>query len=357
MPNPAEATTPSDRLVTLADIAARAGVAVSTVSRVINGSQLVAAKKRKAVEAIIDEMGYKPIPLERRKGVRKELRPWLKHHLFKTILFGPYDLFWITNYAPLFSYALHGIEEALASHQFQRPTERVESREKLLALLNEGGADGFLILNTGQEPLPVEVSDFPAVTFLGSHNHLSCDQLMTDPEQAGLLAARYLLSKGCKLCVAIGGDGQIYQRRIKSFSTTLAAAGVECVEVVDKQFVRGGPRIHQANRVALASHLREISQRAERPLGVFSIADILTPVIHDELARTGLTIGKEAHIVTCNNERPFLDALHPAPAVIDIHADYIGRRAVQQIMHRVECPRSPHERILIAPSLLLPADE
>jgi DNA-binding LacI/PurR family transcriptional regulator len=60
------------------------------------------------------------------------------------------------------------------------------------------------------------------------------------------------------------------------------------------------------------------------------------------------------HVVSCNNERPYLDQLHPQPAVIDIRADFIGRRAVRQLMHRLECSAEPHERILVEPSLIVP---
>lgn len=342
--------------ITLADIAAKAGVAVSTVSRVINGSQLVAKKKRRAVEAIIDEMGYKPAPLEKRKGVRKEPWPWLKHRLFKTILFGPHDLFWIINYAPVYAYALHGIDETFGSYQFQRTVERADNSSQLMSLLKAGGADGFLLLNTAHEALPVQVNDYPVVTLMGAHDHLCCDRIMTDPERAGVLAADYLRSKGCKFCVAIGSEGRLYRMRIKAFSEHLQSSGIKALELIDPSIVRGGPRMHQANRQAVINGLRPLIGSATRPIGIFSVADIVTPVIYGELVAAGFKIGHDAHIISCNGERPYLDALHPIPAVIDIQAEYIGSRAAQQIMRRLESPRAPHEKVLIEPRLILPND-
>lgn len=343
--------------ITLADIAARAGVAVSTVSRVINGSQLVAKKKRRAVEAIIDEMGYKPAPIEKRKGVRKEPWPWLKHRHFKTILFGPHDLYWIINYAPVYSYALHGIDETFAAYQFQRSVERAENATQLMSLIKAGGADGFLLLNTAHEPLPAQVNDYPVVTFMGAHDHLSCDRIMTDPERAGVLAAEYLRSKGCALFVAIGSESRLYRMRIKAFSENLQASGIKVLELIDSSIVRGGPRMHQANRQAVINGLRPLMGSATRPIGIFSVADIVTPVLYGELVAAGFKIGHDAHIVSCNGERPYLDALHPLPAVIDIQAEYIGGRAAQQIMRRLESPRSPSEKVLIEPRLILPNED
>ncbi len=348
--NPADST----RAVTLADVAARAGVAVSTVSRVVNGSHLVTAEKKNAIELIIKEMGYEPAPLEKRKGVRRNLEPWIKHRLIKTVIFGPHDLLWITNYATVYFYALHGIEEALRDLEFQHSTERAETPAQLLELLNEGGADGFLILNTGHTPLPPEVSDFPAVTFMGAHEGLTCDRVTPDPEQAGVLAAQYLQSKGCKRCVAIGRDSAIFRKRMQAFAQTLEAAGIPCTTVADPSIIQGGARMHQVNRPAIAAALAPLLEKPELPLGIFSVADIMTPVIYGELQRAGIKLNEQAFVVSCNGERPYLDALHPAPAVIDIQANYVGRRAVQQLMKRLESPKSPGEKNLISPQLLPP---
>jgi LacI family transcriptional regulator len=347
----------SPRAVTLADVAARAGVAVSTVSRVVNGSHLVTAEKKNAIELIIKEMGYEPAPLEKRKGVRRNLEPWLKHRLIKTILFGPHDLLWITNYATVYFYALHGAEEALRDLDFQHSTERAETPTQLIELLNEGGADGFLILNTGNTPLPPEVSDFPVVTFMGSQEGLTCDRVTPDPERAGVLAAQYLQSKGCKRCVAIGRVSEIFRRRMQAFAQTLEAAGIPCTTVADPTIIQGGPGMHQVNRPAIAAALAPLLAQPELPLGVFSVADIMTPVIYGELQRAGMKLDEQAFVVSCNGERPYLDALHPAPAVIDIQANYVGRRAVRQLMSRLEAPKTPREKVLISPQLLPPGAE
>ena len=354
MSTPSNNDSAPNRAITLADIAARAGVAVSTVSRVVNGSHLVTAEKKKAIELIIQEMGYEPAPLEKRKGVRRNLEPWLKHRLIKTVIYGPHDLLWITNYATVYFYALHGIEESLRDLDFQHTTERAETPEQLLELLNDGGADGFLILNTGHTPLPAEIADYPVVTFMGSHEGITCDRVMPDPERAGVLAAEYLISKGCKRGVAIGRDSEIFRKRMLAFAQTLEAAGIPCTTVADPNIIQGGARMHQVNRPAIAAALAPVLAQSELPLGIFSVADIMTPVIYGELQRAGIKLDEQAFVVSCNGERPYLDALHPAPAVIDIHANYVGRRAVQQLLRRLESPKAPREKIQVAPQLLPP---
>lgn len=46
--------------LTIYDISKRAGVSIATVSRVLNGSDLVSAKTRQRVLAVMEECGYTP---------------------------------------------------------------------------------------------------------------------------------------------------------------------------------------------------------------------------------------------------------------------------------------------------------
>ena len=51
--------------ITLGDVAREAGVSPSTVSRILNGTAVVAPGKRAAVEAVIEKLGYQPNVLAR----------------------------------------------------------------------------------------------------------------------------------------------------------------------------------------------------------------------------------------------------------------------------------------------------
>jgi LacI family transcriptional regulator len=54
-----------DGVVTLEQVAARAGVSPSTVSRILNGTAAVSEAKKEAVEAAIRELGFRPNPVAR----------------------------------------------------------------------------------------------------------------------------------------------------------------------------------------------------------------------------------------------------------------------------------------------------
>lgn len=86
------------KLLTITDVAKNAGVSVSTVSRVINGSTLVGKKTKVKVQKIIDEMNY--IPNEMARGL-------IKRTSRTAALIIP-D---ISN--PFFTELIHGVEDVL----------------------------------------------------------------------------------------------------------------------------------------------------------------------------------------------------------------------------------------------------
>ena len=42
------------------------------------------------------------------------------------------------------------------------------------------------------------------------------------------------------------------------------------------------------------------------------------------------------HLISCNNEMPYLNRLRPAPATLDIRAESIGRRGIEQLIWRLD---------------------
>jgi DNA-binding LacI/PurR family transcriptional regulator len=93
------------------------------------------------------------------------------------------------------------------------------------------------------------------------------------------------------------------------------------------------------------------------PSGLFIAEDRLVPLIDAVLSRRGVKIGhgRDAEIISCNNERPYLIGLSAVPATIDIRAESIGRRAVEQLVWRLRNPnvreriRSMVEPVLVEP--------
>jgi DNA-binding LacI/PurR family transcriptional regulator len=111
------------------------------------------------------------------------------------------------------------------------------------------------------------------------------------------------------------------------------------------------------DRVLLGRLVDRLLSGTPRPTGLFLSSDILVAPIYLLLLERGIQPGKDIQIVSCNNERPLLNGLHPRPAVIDTQSAEIGRAATERLLWRMNHPNSPIVDILIQPVLVLPTTE
>ena len=121
--------------VTIVDVAREPGVSYSTVSRVVNNKQHIAAEKRPRVLAAIERLGYVPnIQARKLAGGRAQVVGLVLHDLWS-------------------SYAveiLRGIDAELASEQYDlmlyTSHGRAATQSVYVSTLTQGLAEGLLLL-------------------------------------------------------------------------------------------------------------------------------------------------------------------------------------------------------------------
>jgi DNA-binding LacI/PurR family transcriptional regulator len=92
---------------------------------------------------------------------------------------------------------------------------------------------------------------------------------------------------------------------------------------------------------------------ATRPTALFVPSDRTVVQLYSALDRRQLRVGVDVSVVSCNNEQSLLMDLHPAPTTIDVHAESIGRRAVDQLRWRISHPDDPlPTQVLLEPTLV-----
>jgi len=129
--SPAAATRP----VTEHDVARAAGVSPSTVSRIVNGSAGVSAEKRRAVEAAIEKLKYRP-----NQSARS-----LKMGRTMTIGVLVQDI-----ESPFFTRLLRGVEQGLQGSGYVPIIVsghwNAKHEEERIRLLSARGIDGLVVL-------------------------------------------------------------------------------------------------------------------------------------------------------------------------------------------------------------------
>ena len=183
-------------VVTVTDVAREAGVSVSTVSRIVNGTARVAVDKRLAVEAAIARMDFRP-NLHARS---------LKMGRSMTIGMLAQDV-----ESPFFTRVIRGIEDGLKGSGYApiivsghwNQTEEIER----VGLLMARRIDGLVILNGSlSDEQIVEISRRQPVVATGRRlEGRNLKTLRLDNEQGGYMATSHLLSLGHRRIAHISG--------------------------------------------------------------------------------------------------------------------------------------------------------
>jgi LacI family transcriptional regulator len=306
------------RAVTITDVAVRAGVGVSTVSRVLNDGQ-VSAPTRARVLAAMDDLAYRPQASARAlasgsTGTIGMVIPFFTH--------------------PSAVERVRGVLAALepTSHELVLcnvgdPAHRDEYLGRRAPL---DRTDGLLIVSLS--PRDDEVDAFlragvPVVLVDADHPRLP--RVVTDDVLGGELVTRHLLELGHERIAFVGdtsdpGYGFVAsRRRLEGYRRALEAAGVP----VRPELRREGPH----GRLVAHRLTRELLSLPEPPTAIFAASDTQALGVLEAAGFEGFAVPDDLSVVGFDN-------LEVAP--------YVGLTTVGQPLH--ESGRRGVERLLAA---------
>ena len=171
--------------VTIYEVAKNAGVAISTVSRVLNSSPNVSDETKKKVQQAIDELNFRPQVSARKLASKEPQMLAVAVPSFTT---------------PFFNEVLKGVKDELKKMDLDIILYNTGSKDPAEAVVNffdRGTADALILLS-------IEVSDtihkhlqstnVPVV--LVNSSHPSYNYFMVNDYQGGYMAGEHLVKKG-----------------------------------------------------------------------------------------------------------------------------------------------------------------
>ena len=183
-------------MATLKDVAQKACVDVSTVSRALNNTSYVHPETKARIVAAAKELGYRP------NVMAKALRQGRRHTLGVIVP---------RLHLTLFSEILPGIEheaERLGYSTLISTTDDDPQREKsCLERMQNSFVDGIIITGTGRNNRllrSIQASGI-AVTQIVRCQEPRISSIVADYEACGRNAVDYLYSKGCRRIALIAG--------------------------------------------------------------------------------------------------------------------------------------------------------
>ncbi len=330
-------------------IAAKAGVSVATVSRVINNSKPVRPELAGRVRRALEELKLPVRMTARRKRERDSVLAILS--------VGQGHRAWFQ--VPVMARIVAELTRAAKKHDFRVMLADIQPAQQIAAQICQQKVDGALLFVGGgvsDEELLAIHHQVPSVRVMGAQLAPSpIDHVTVDHSAVGQLAAEYLAEQKVDEMVFLTcrGTWDINYLRGQAFLATAALLGkpVRALVCADEPLSPHllGARTMQVDDVEeLASRL--VATRRGR-VGVFIPRDEETVEVYRALSRHSVRLGRDVVVISCDNENVRLSTLHPRPVSIDLRPDDIAARAVMQISHRIEDLGAPPARILVAPRL------
>ncbi|MGO2095922.1 MAG: LacI family DNA-binding transcriptional regulator [Candidatus Microbacterium stercoravium] len=276
-------------MATLSDVAARAGVSVSAVSRVLSDAPetRVSDETRERIKRAARELDYRPNSAGRAlRSARSNVVALVVPDLMNAI----------------FIELVRGVEDAAIQHDYlvlMGRTEDIEpGDERARKLLGEGRVDA-LLLQPGDRPHVVDAiagfAETKPVVILNSVE-ANAPGSATMPDEAGArTAVRHLIELGHEKIGFVGGvpENPTNARRASGFRSEMAAAGLEVDEGLTTDFgytpdegVRAAEQLLSGDRRPTAIFVANVNAAigvlsAARRLGVSVPEDLSVVALHD----------------------------------------------------------------------------
>lgn len=268
---------------TMAEIAREANVAISTVSKVLNGHTDVSAITRRQIEQLLSDRGYQRPTGSRRPGRRTDL---------VDLVISEMDNVWGVS-------ILGGVQRQVEAANLALVVSSVHHRESLTrrwleSLLARGSLGAILVLSelTDHQRAELDRRGLPFVVVDGvSQPPPGVPSIGVTNFAGGFSATAHLAGLGHRRIAAIGGpEGlQCTRARIAGYRAALESAGLP----TDRRLVRYGD-FHHAGGLR-ATH--ELLALPEPPTAIFAGSDLHATGVYEALRRAGHSVPHDMSVV------------------------------------------------------------
>jgi DNA-binding LacI/PurR family transcriptional regulator len=336
--SPGQRRTPSadaGRPPTIIDVAERAGVSKSVVSRALTGAKTVSQEARAAVLAAADELGYRPNAVARSLARRRSFHVGVMvsdlHNLF-------------------FAEILDGISAVAAGSGYRMliATGDRDPRAEADALgsLLELRTDGVILLGPRLDAATLGRAgrEVPLALVGSVHQLPGVDSVADDDVMGAELAIQHLAGLGHRrICHVDGGSGAGSAERRAGYETSMRRLGLEAeVRVAAGDFTEEGG--YEGTRRLLAGR--------PLPTAIFASNDMAAIGALEAIEEAGLRVPEDVSLVGYDNTA--LAALrHVSLTTVHQPRREIGEMAMKALLRRVDRPGARARRVVLEPHLVV----
>jgi LacI family transcriptional regulator len=315
------------KLVTIRDVAARAGVSVSTVSYVLNGKdEHVGEMTQKLVREAVQQLGYRPNAIAR-SMVRQ-----------RTATIG-LVLTEVDN--PLFSPVVAGVEEVLRPAGYSMvliSAPDVESEIQAIETLLSQQVDGFIFMSlslctSNDHLVRLQEEGLPLVLINRCIEEKSINLITWADREAGYSATRHLLSLGHRAIGTISGPlkSKVLRKSALDRHAGWQQAMSEANLLVPPDWIVDGLYTYEGGYQAIYTLLAQVKQGGALPSALFIASDVMAVGAIKALQEVGLRIPEDIAVVT-TGDPPMAAYIVPALTTLSHPIHAAGKMAASIVL-------------------------
>jgi LacI family transcriptional regulator len=327
-------------MTTIRDVANRAEVSISTVSRVVNGSggYRVHPDIRERVLKAVAELDYRPNYLAR--GLRQS----------NTCMIG---LIIPDNANPFYAELARAIEDAGFAAGYSvilcNSDLSEEKQQAYVDVLLSHKVDGVILINMLLPPLNsierIRAENIPMVVTNVDALEPKMDQVIVDDHRGGYLAGQYLLRLNHRHigCITYSQPLSFINSRTVGFRQALAEAGIE---LTTEDFAIGNGRYESGYKA-----MQELIQRRPNLTAVFVFNDMMALGAIGALHAQGMRVPEDVSIIGYDNIA-LAAVFEPALTTIAQPIAAIGQECITQLLERIQQPGKQPTQITLPVELI-----
>jgi LacI family transcriptional regulator len=324
---------------TIYDVAKRAGVAISTVSRVLNQSPYVSDATKTRVEKAIKELDFYP-QANARKLARKEAQV--------IAVAVP------TFTTPFFNEVLKGVKDEIKYLDLDfiiYNTGSDDPEGNFMKFLEKGIPDALIIFSIDiTESIHYRLKDLPIPVVLVGSNHTSYDHIYWDNYRGGFLAGEHLIKQGFTRIGMIRphSTSSVSDQRERGFRDALREYGIP---MDDDYLVSGITRKHAGfSEEAGTEAINILFSRNKVPEAIFCSNDAQAIGAIHALRHRGLSVPDDLAIIGYDNIKisKYVDL-----TTVDQKMYEVGKSATQRLSFRIKNFETTLWQTVITPELVV----
>lgn len=323
--------------VSIKDVAARAGVSVTTVSHVLNDvpGKRISDATRDRVRKAAEELGYAPSSVARNLRLqRSQMLALISDEIATT---------------PYAGRMILGAQEAASKAGWLLMLVNTGSDSEFEAAeiqaLRQRQVDGFLYATMyhREVTIPEAVSGVPTVLLDARSSDKDTSSVVPDEVAGGRTATEELIRHGHQRIGFLNNSDDIpaTHGRLRGYMQALQAAGL----TYDERLVTA----RHSDTEGGVQGARQLLSATDRPTALFCFNDRMAMGAYHAAAELGLRIPQDLSVVGFDNQELIADGLRPGLTTVALPHYEMGAWAVDALIARIEGNERPQHAKLSCP--------